>query len=176
MSTQLSPREKVLAGVVGGIVGLFISIFLISYFFRNHAALKSDLETKQATLQALQGLLTDAPLWQERDAWLNAHQPKLDNQDRATVRLLDEVDEVAKKHVVTITQPQHGLAVHKPEYTGVTVSVEAKADWKNLVDFLYELQGPEKFIVCENADLQIDPADKTRMEAKLMVAKWYAPK
>ena len=141
--------------------------------------MKSDLETKQATLQALQGLLTDAPLWQERDAWLNAHQPKLDNQDRATVRLLDEVDEVAKKHVVTITQPQHGLlAVHwNPRPHRRRQASKLKADWKNLVDFLYELHGPEKFIVGENADLPRSiPRTSTRMEAKLMVAKWYAPR
>jgi hypothetical protein len=176
MSTQLSQREKVLAGVVAGIGGLFMSIFLISYFFRNHAALKSDLETKQAMLQGLKALLTDAPVWQQRNAWVDAHQPKLDNPDRATARLLEQIDEIAKKHVVTITQPAHGLTVHKPEYTAITGSVEAKAEWKNLVDFFYELQGPDKFIVCENADLQIDPTDKTRMQAKLQIAKWYAPK
>lgn len=43
-------------------------------------------------------------------------------------------------------------------------------------DFLYEMQAPERFIVFESANLQIDQDDKTQIRGKFRIAKWYAPK
>jgi hypothetical protein len=38
------------------------------------------------------------------------------------------------------------------------------------------MQDPEKFVVFESAQLQVDSADKTQMKGVFRVAKWYAPR
>ena len=176
MSTQLSAREKTLASIVGGAVAILLSLFLIKYFIRNNAAMHADLVVKKTELQGLQTLLADAPLWQQRDARLHALQPKIDNEATASNLLLNQVLDAAKSHTVTIGQHEIKAIAKHPEYDAALTTVEAKATWKDLLAFLHEMQGPEKFVVFENAKLQIDPLDNTKMVANLQIAKWCAPK
>jgi len=175
MSTQLSRREKVLLSVVVGAVGIFLNLFLISYFLKNNASLRASLGNKQAQLTALQTMLRDTPKWQQRNEWLKAHQQRLDNAEGASVQLIDQVTAIARKHTILLDSPQPTQAVRRPEYTSVPVKIGAKGTWENMVDFLYELQGPEKFIVLESASLTKDAQDPTQMQASLSIAKWYAP-
>ncbi len=177
MSTQLSAREKVLAGFVCGAIGIFLSLFLISFFIKNNASLRGDLGAKKAQLQGLQALLADAPLWQQRDEWVRAHQPATNNESAASsLFLTQEISEAAKRHTVTLAQQSIGSLVSHPSYRAATVSIEAKCSFKDLMAFFYDLQGQEKFVVFESANLQVDTTDNTKMAARLQVAKWYAPK
>lgn len=175
MSTQLSQREKVLSAIVGGAVLIFLNLFLINYFLKNNNSLRASLANKQAQLSALQTVLRDAPMWQQRSDWLKANQPRLDNAESASVQLIEQITATARKHTILLDSPQPTQAVHNPDYTSVPVKIGAKGAWENMVDFLYELQGPEKFIVLESATLTKDPQDQTQMQASLSIAKWYTP-
>lgn len=173
----MTKREKVLAGLVGGAVAVLLNIFLISFFTKNHRALKQDLARKESHLKGMHTLMADRALWDQRAAWIAAHQPKLEDPGSAGVKLMEEVRDLAKRHEVLIAPETLviGTPSKKQYYTSVPITVETKSTWKALVNFLSELQTPEKFIVLESTNLKVNSADKTQMQGRLTIAKWYAP-
>lgn len=173
----MTKREKVLASLVGGAVAVLLNIFLISFFTKNHRALKQDLARKESHLKGMHTLIADRALWEHRAAWIAANQPKLEDSGSAGVKLMEEVRDLAKRHEVLITPGTYNIGTpsRKENYTSVPVTVETKSTWKALVNFLADLQAPEKFIVIENAHLNVDSADKTQMQGRFTIAKWYAP-
>jgi hypothetical protein len=53
--------------------------------------------------------------------------------------------------------------------------METHSRWPDLITFLYDLQKPDKFIVCEKVDLKVDESDATKMVGQFTIARWYAP-
>ncbi len=174
----MTKREKVLAGIVGGAVAVLLNIFLISFFSKNHRLLKQDLAQKQKHLKELQTLIEDRNFWEQRGAWIASTQPKLEDPGRAGVDLMEEVRKLAKQHEVLIPPETVNLGTpqQKDYYTSVYVNVETRSTWQALINFLAELQAPEKFIVVESASLKKNSSDATQMQGTLRIAKWYAPK
>ena len=171
----LSPREKVLAMAVGGTVIVLLNLLLLSAFARRNSALRAELADRRAEWATMQELLGEEGLWAARDAALTAKQPGLTNENAAEVELLDMVRALAKKHEVTMENPVFGGVVRSPSYRSVPVSLDTHSTWPNLIGFLYELQKPDQFIVCESANIQVDPSDQTKMLAHFKIARWYAP-
>jgi hypothetical protein len=50
-----------------------------------------------------------------------------------------------------------------------------KSKWEDLVDFIYEMQSPNSFIVFESAKFELEP-DKSNFRGTFRLAKWFAPK
>jgi hypothetical protein len=171
----LSSREKVLALAVGGIVFLLLNLLLLGAFARRGIALRSELAQRRADWTAMQELLGEQGTWAARDAALTAKQPALANENAAGVELLDMIRVLAKKHDVTLENPVLGGVVAGQWYRSVPVSLDTHSSWPNLIAFLYALQGPDQFIVCEDANIQVDPGDQTKMVGHFKIARWYAP-
>jgi type II secretory pathway component PulM len=176
MNGQMSARERNLVMIVGAIALVFITYFVGDYFLKSRARLLAERDTKARQLKTMEALSAEKPLWEQRDAWLSAKQPKLSNEDTAGVQLLDQIKELAKKHGVMIENPVIGRPNRRPEYTGIGVDIETKSPWSGLIAFLTELQTPDQFIVLELANLKKDAADQTQMRGKFKIARWYAPK
>ncbi len=174
MSTQISQREKVLLCIVGGAVFVLLNLFFISYFSKNNASLRQDLSFKQAQITLLNAQVADAPLWQQRNAWLQ-RQPRLENPEASFIQFSQSIKDLAQKHVLLIDDRKDGQIVRKPEYASMPVKVSLKGSWDHLLDFMYDLQGPEKFVVFESLNMTLDPQNPTEMQATFTVAKWFAP-
>jgi hypothetical protein len=173
---KLNQREKILAGIVIGAVVFVLNVAVLRYFFSTYGELTQETAREQAQLQSMQGLLANTGLWEQRDAWLNAHQPKLENDAFAGSQLLDQVQKVAKANSITVEQPQLANPERHPLYTAVTVNLETKSTWDSLKKFLVAMQGPEQFIVIEGANLRVDTSDPTQMRGRFRIAKWFAPR
>jgi hypothetical protein len=176
MKPQLTQREKILSSVVGVIAFIFVNWIVIDLFQKNRKALTLGLDRQAKTLKLTQSRSPEKPLWQEREAWLAAQQPVLTNEDGASVQLLDEVKKIAAMHAVTVENPQLRPATRRPDSTVVSLEVDVRSPWKELVAFLGELQKPGLFVVLEKANLKVDAKDQTQMAGKFTIAKWYAPK
>ncbi len=171
----MTAREKKLSFLVGGVVALIANYLVIEFFLKNQTRLREQFTQKTDTLRATGVLLEEKDLWEKRDAWVKAKQPPLTNEAGAGVALLDEVKEIAKKHTVLLESPAIGIPEHKPLYTSVSVNVETKCSKESLTAFMRDVQGPEQFIVFENANVQVDSGDKKEMHGKFRIAKWFAP-
>ena len=173
--TTLSKREKLLASIVGGAAFLFMNAFVVDYLLKKQTQLKSELARNTGGLVTMERLLSERAMWQERDAWLTANQPKSGGEEGASVQLLQMTKEVANGHAVEIENPGLKPTTHKPAYSAVPVEFDAKSNWKSLLGFIGELQRPEKFIVFENVNLKVNAADPTQMHGHFRLAKWFAP-
>lgn len=175
----MTQRERVLSLIVGGVFLLLVNLFLIRFFLTNHRRLRSELASSSDRLEQLTLLQSDRGVWEQRDAWITANQPKATNLGLAGPELLKEVEELAKKHSILLKRAPNAvdLPINMPEYTAVRVNVEAVSGWDNLVEFMREAQKPTNFLVFESIKMEKDPNDETKMQIKpLRIAKWYAPK
>jgi hypothetical protein len=102
--------------------------------------------------------------------------PVLGDPDVANKTLRESLLDVAKKHTVTLEAPAPGIPTTQASHIALSVKFEARAPWQAMFDFLFDLQGPEKFIAIENCDLKVNREDKTQLRATLVVAQWFAPK
>jgi len=177
LSAQISSREKLLATIVGGVVVLFISAFVVDYFLKNQVRLRGELARNTAAVAAMRRSLSERAMWEERDAWVTAKQPKLTvSDDVAGGQLLNFVKEAAKKNAVQIISQSLRLPASQPEYQSISVELETTSTWPSLIGFMRELQGPEQFLVFESATMKVDDKDATQMRGNFKVAKWFAPR
>lgn len=172
---KLSPREKVLAMATGVVVFVLLNILLLSAFARRNAALREALAQQRIEWSAMQDLLGQQDLWASRDAALAAKQPNLINENAGGVELLDTIRGMAKSHSVTLENPVFGDVVKSQWSRSVPVSMDTHSSWPDLIGFLYALQKPDQFIVCEAANIQVDPSDQTKMLGHFKIARWYSP-
>ncbi len=119
--------------------------------------------------------LKEQVMWEKRADWLKEKQPALKSPGEAST-LLEEVKQAAGKHKVLVENPAIGTSDTTPNYQAVFASIETKSQWSDLVHFFYDIQKPESFVVFENVNLAIDPADPTSMRGKFKIARWFAPK
>jgi hypothetical protein len=171
----LSPREKKLSIAVGGTLFVLLNLFIFSAFSRQNLALRSELAQQRLEWSNMQILLGEQGLWADRDAALTARQPKMTSENAAGVELLDAVRGIAKMHSVTTANEVLGGVVDTQWYRSAPVTVDTHSSWPDLVAFLYALQKPDQFIVCEGVNIQQDPGDPTKMIGHFTIARWYAP-
>lgn len=174
MIKQMTARERTLATIVGAGLFLFVNIFLAKFVLKQHRQLRNDLAVKTSERDAMLVLLAERDLWTKREQWLNAKLAKLENRDEAPSDLRKAITEIAAKHNITLEKTLLGEPETKPQFARVSVTFETKSKWKDLVEFIRDLQAPGQFIVLESLKLNIDETDKTQMRGRFRVAKWFA--
>lgn len=173
--SKMTAREKTLATVVIGALVLFLNLSAISGFVNKQALLRSQTAAKKLQLQAAEELLKERQTWDARREWLQRVRPSLANEGTAGVELLNLVKQAGGSHNISLANLVISPVERNEFRASVFVSFETKSTWKDLIGFLHELQGPEKFIVLESVELEVDPSNAAEMRALLRVARWYAP-
>ncbi len=173
---MMTPREKKL-GIAVACVVLFIGNYLlIEFFVKESLRLREERTRKTVELARRAASLEERALWEGRAQWARSRQPVMLKPDRAGPDLLEAVRQVASKAGVQLDAPTFDKPDNRPHCSAALVSFEVRGSWKALCSFLREMQDPEKFVVFESAQLQVDSADKTQMKGVFRVAKWYAPR
>lgn len=172
---RMNQRERVLSMIVAGILFVLLNLFIWSWLFgaigRAHTALAARKETRKQ--QAI--YVKERDLWTKRAEWIQQHQPILKDVGEASKLLEEQLRPVAAKHKILLENPQIGSGESTPSHQTVFATFETKSEWRPLVQFLYELQQPEAFIVFESASLSVDNNEPTMMRGKFKVARWFAP-
>ena len=172
---RMNPRERILSLVVAAALLLLINLFIWSSLLASLRQAQRDAAAQRAVRAQQVVFLRERKMWEKRDEWLKKLQPALKSPVEAST-LLDQVKQVASKHNILIENPAIGSGDSNPNYQAVFASIETKSPWPPLVQFLYDVQQPESFVVFESVNLAIDPADPTMMRGKLKIARWFAPK
>ena len=175
MSRTLSSREKILAIIVAALVLIGGTYLLIDSYFSKRSALNSKIASEKKQLRSLHELLGQSTLWEQREQWLQAKQPRMENADTAGVQLFDAVRELARRHEVLLENSTIRTPDHRPNCISVALEIETKSSWAPLVEFLEELQTPDQFVALESANLKVDPSDATQVHGRFKIARWYAP-
>ena len=109
----------------------------------------------------------------ERPARCEAAQLVSESSDR--IKFFGEVQKVAEANKIALDNQAFGNLTKTPFYQSLPVDLETKSSWEALIAFLHELQQPEKFVVFEKVDIQIEPSDPSKMRGKFRIANWFAP-
>ena len=176
MLATMNKREKFLLTVTAVVIGVLVNFYLIKFFLSNRTDLTRQLAMTQGKIETLKKRETERELWAKRDAWLDEKLPVLGDSDVASKALRESILEIAKKHGVILEAPSPGTPINAPGHISLGVKFDAKAPWEAMFNFLYELQGPEKFMAIENCEIKVNREDKTQLRASLTIARWYAAK
>ncbi|HMJ07233.1 MAG TPA: hypothetical protein VK474_13320 [Chthoniobacterales bacterium] len=171
----MNPRERVLSMIIAGTLFLLLNLFIWSSLLGTLNRTRADLTERKAQRKEQSVFLKERAMWEKRDEWLKKFQPALKSPEEAS-SLLDQVKQIAAKHKILLENPQIGSGDSTPTYQAVFASVETKSSWPPLVQFLYDVQKPESFVVFESVNLAIDSSDPTSMRGKFKIARWFAPK
>ena len=171
----LTKTEKSLSLIVGSLAFLLLNFLAGSYFLNEMARLQAAQAAKTSQLKTLQMLYSERDRWAKREAWLGKKQPKLENESRAGVELLEQIKQIAKGNEVLLENQAWGTLEKTAFYRSVPVTLETKSSWPELIAFLRTAQQPDQFLVFEKANVQIDPGDPARMRGKFTIARWYLP-
>ena len=176
MLATMNKREKFLLTITAVVIGVLVNFYLIKFFLSSRTDLTRQLAMTQGKIETLKKRETERELWAKRDAWLNEKLPVLGDSDVASKALRESILEIAKKHGVILEAPSPGTPINAPGHISLGVKFDAKAPWEAMFNFLYELQGPEKFMAIENCEIKVNREDKTQLRASLTIARWYAAK
>ena len=172
---RMNQRERVLAMIVAGILFVLLNLFVWSWLFgaisRGHAELATRKETRKQQII----YVNERDLWTKRAEWVQQHQPVLRDAGEASKLLEEQLRPVADKYKVLLENPQIGSGETTPNHQTVFATFETKSEWRPLVQFLYEIQQPEAFVVFETVNLSVDSSEPTMMRGKFKVARWFAP-
>ncbi|PYJ07598.1 MAG: hypothetical protein DMF06_15215 [Verrucomicrobia bacterium] len=171
---RLTLRERRLALIVGGGLFLLINLLIWAKLFSTLGNARAELALRKTAREEQRVYMNQRDLWAARDQWLKDHQPVLKSAGEAST-LLDQVKEVGGKLNVLIENPAIGAGDSTPERQTVFASFETKSAWAPLVQFLFDLQQPEAFIVFESVQIHVDTADPTMMRGKFKMARLFAP-
>lgn len=171
---RLNRRERLLGGLVAGVLLVLINLFLWSWLMDSVRSARADMAKRELARNEQVIYMREADLWAAREKWLREHQPFFHGPSDASA-LLDQVKQTASKYNVLIENPAIGNGENNASYQSVFASIETKSPWPPLVHFLYDVQSPELFVVMENVNIMIDPADPTQMRGKFKIARWYGP-
>lgn len=172
---RMNPRERILSLIVAGALFLLVNFLICDALLGMLSRARADVAARKGQRAQQSAFLKERKTWEKRAAWLEKNQPTMKSPAEAST-LLEEVQQIAGKHTVLLENPQLGSGDSTANHQGVSASVETRSPWPPLVHFLYDVQQPEKFIVFESVNLQIDGADPTMMRGKFKIARWFAPK
>jgi hypothetical protein len=177
MIQQMSPREKTLAMVVAAMAVLIISFGLFRYLTKWHSQLRSQLTGKTSELAEMQALMSERDMWVQRDEFMKSKQPALTNSVAVGATLMEETKAVADKHGVIIKEQSFSPAADSKStlYKPVTINLKTSSTKDELIDFCYNLQAPDRFLVFEKANFKIDESDKSKMAGTFTLSKWFVP-
>jgi hypothetical protein len=171
---RLNRRERILSALVAAVVFLLLNWYVWEKLLGAIDSTRADLAARQNTRKMQEVFIRERGLWEKRAQWLKEHQPALKGPGDAST-LLDQVKQVAGKYNVLIENPAIGTSDATPDRQAVFASFEVKSPWPPLVQFLYDIQQPESFVVFESITVNIDAADPTMMRGKMKLARWFAP-
>ena len=171
---RMNQRERILSWIVAGALIVLLNLVIWNWLLGALGRARAQLATRQAARTEQAVYIKERDLWTKRDQWLTQHQPVLKNAAEAST-LLDQLKEVAGKHNILIENPAIGSGETTPNHQTVFASIETKSPWPPLVQFLYDVQQPESFVVFESVSLMIDSNDPTMMRGKFKIARWFAP-
>jgi hypothetical protein len=158
---------------------ILVTIFATGFATMRMLSWQRTLEKKARSVamrtNETQQLLTEAPMWEERLAWLRSSQPQMTSVNKANNELDQSLVETAKKSRVTIENKQLQEPVETPYFHQVGETVLVKTEVKSLMQWLHELQSPESFTLVSHLTIQPVPEDAGKVTATVHVSRLFSP-
>lgn len=176
----LTAREKWMLGLCLGV------IFAVGNGFAARSVLKT-LRGSDAKIALLKNTLADHEMWLDeapkavaREQWLAANMPKTQGATLGKLQgdlALSLQDEVYNRKLRIDRQSLQDI-VRGAFYVEVAVRLEVEGPEAAVIDWLTSLQGPDKFQVIGELELELDTRSREaepQAECEITIARWYHP-
>ncbi len=176
MMRPLSPSEKRLMAICASVVALTALWLADDHFARRRSAARNTIDNLGPRSAAAVAAASDAPFWAERNAWLDASMPVIDNQGAAHSRLLEHLQSSARDRGLSLSSPVLLKPESSPHHIDLSVNLQISGPDHAVFRWLTELQSPEKFQLVKY--LLLAPATAAappRMNATITVARLFKP-
>lgn len=176
----LTAREKWMLGICLGV------IFVVANAFAARSVLKI-LRGSDAKIAALKSTLGDHEMWVEeapkaeaRERWLAANMPRMEGNTLGKLQgdLIQSLQDELYNRKLRIDRQSLQDIVYTPHYTEVAVRLEVEGPETEVVDWLTTLQGPDKFQIIKDLELELDTRSRElvpQAECEITIARWYLP-
>lgn len=168
----MTNSEKLLLGVLG------LVILGGVVFFGGHALSQKQQELNLERL-SLKGDQAEAEvdlqkeaLWNQRRAWIKAHQPPFGEEGDTGAQMRNAVVKGARDNNLEILEQEAPDVQHGPGGARVNVQLKIKGSMEGLCRWLAALQKPESFYAVTQFSLQADE-DQKSMVCTLQVARYF---
>lgn len=148
----------------------FASMRMLNWQRINEKKARSVAQRTQETKQ----LLTEAPMWEQRLAWLRDAQPQMTSVNKANNELDQSLVETARNNGVTIENKQLQEPVETSYFHQVGETVLVKAEVKPLMQWLHALQSPENFTLVSHLTIQPLPEDTGKVTATVHLSRLFS--
>jgi hypothetical protein len=168
----LTKNEKILLPVLALVVFGGINFFGYKWLAQRQGALALQEPVLRAQQTASEAELEQAPLWQERRQWLEAHEPALGDEGDTKAQVLATLLKGARDHHLDILEQTINDTTHGPGGARVNVAVRVKGSMEGLARWLAELQQPQDFYAVTLFSLKADE-DQKSMVCALEIARFF---
>jgi hypothetical protein len=172
----LTRSEKILLTACAATIALTGLWLADDALGRRRAAARNTIENLGPRSAAAVAAASDAPFWTERQQWLDATMPTIDDQGTAHSRLLEQLVTTARDRGLTTSSPVLLKPEAGPHHRDLSVTLQLTGPDQALFRWLSEIQSPEKFHVIKY--LLLTPATAAvppRMNATITEARFFKP-
>ncbi|MEI6350149.1 MAG: GspMb/PilO family protein [Verrucomicrobiota bacterium] len=153
---KLSKKELKLLALFAGTVFFAVNVMALKGYVTSLRAVRADLAKLTLDRQNIDGLLSDRDYWRERQRWLDAHEPNLDNVGAAQGELIQTLQSVARDRGITILDQTILEPVFQSQYQEIAAKFKLTAAFQDMVGWLADIQAPERFYIVNQLQLSID--------------------
>lgn len=169
----MTASEQRLALGLGTVVILgtaFLGLTKLRTWKHNVDVKSVEMETRRADADAL---LAQKDFWNDRFTWMTDKQPIFTRRGEVDGRFLEQLEESATNHGVTLSQIQPMEPSERAGLVSSTFSIEARADWATINKWLHDLQKPDAYLSIPNLVMSPNEEDTSMVVVNMNIQKWF---
>ncbi len=157
---KLSKKETRLLVIFLSVIFFAGNVIALKTFMGGVTLAKTQIRTLTEQKQGIDALLGDRAYWEERQKWMEDHQPVIGDMGEAQGELIETLQKLARARGITILEQRIMEPNPKLQYKRISVMLKVIAPMSDLVDWLAEIQSPEAFHIVEQLTLALDLKSK----------------
>lgn len=176
----LTGREKWMLGLCIGVIFLVVNGFAARSVLKVLRGSDAKIATMKNTLADNEMWLDEAPKAEAREKWLAANMPKLGENTLGKLQgdLIQSLQDEVYNRKLRIDRQSLQDIVQNQFYTEVAVRIEVEGAEREVIDWLTTLQGPDKFQIIKDLELELDTRSRElepQAECEITIARWFHP-
>jgi hypothetical protein len=148
------------------------SFYGYDWLSKRQAALNLEYAQLRADRAEAEVDLQKESLWAQRKAWIQDHQPVMENEGDTQAQTLQFILKGARDHNLEIVEQNLNDVQRDAAATRVNVSLKVKGSMQGICQWLAELQKPESFYAVSQLSLKADQ-DQKSMVGTLQLARYF---
>lgn len=171
---KLSSKELRLLVLFCGAIFLALNVILLKQMLTSVKRSQLQIKTFTTKREEIQALLSDREYWEERQQWMEIHQPQLSEPGEAQGELIAHLQKFARERGITILEQTILEPSQQPPFRKIAVRLKLTAPMQDMVEWLAEIQSPDGFYVVEQ--MLIAPDQRSKEEEKPVICTFQVAK